>query len=311
MIVVCGEALIDFTPVLCGEARGYLPHPGGSPYNVARALGRLKIPVAFLGRISHDFFGQLLRANLLTSGVDLRYLREGAEPTTLAFVHLEAGQEPQFTFYGENTADRKLLPQHLPPAFSSEIHALHFGSLGLVFEPSASTLEALMCREQGKYLISLDPNIRPRLIPDREHYRKRFEGWIRYADIVKSSQADLFWLYPKASLGWVAEHWHTLGALLVVITLGAEGAVGFSSLGETVKVAGNPVQIVDTVGAGDAFTAGLLAWLYRAEALQRERVARLDREGIAQALAYANKVAALTCTRCGAEPPSLLEVETW
>ena len=183
MIVVSGEALVDFTPVRCGEGEGYLPHPGGSPYNVAVALGRLEAPVAFLGRISADAFGRFLRRHLAANGVDLRYLREGAEASTLAFVHL-AGGEPEFTFYGEGTADRQLRPEDLPPAFPRDVQALHGGSISLVLEPIASTLDGLMRRERTRRLISLDPNVRPGLIGDREAYLGRLEEWVASADLI-------------------------------------------------------------------------------------------------------------------------------
>ncbi|RMF87696.1 MAG: carbohydrate kinase [Nitrospinota bacterium] len=309
MIVVCGEALIDFTPSRSGTEPGYLCHPGGSPYNVAVALGRLEVPVAFLGKVSHDFFGQQLRRHLQANGVDLRYLREGAEPTALAFVHLEGGQEPCFTFYGERTADRMLFPTDLPVTFTPEIQALHFGSLALVLEPIASTLEELMCREQGRRLLSLDPNIRPALIADRRRYRNRLESWVERVDLIKASAADLSWLSPGVPIEQIARQWLDRGSKAVIITRGAEGAVGFLPGGTRVQVPGISVRVVDTVGAGDAFTAGLLAWLYRKALLHPEQIKRLRPAELTQALSYASRVAALTCTRAGAYPPHRWEVE--
>ena len=308
MIVVCGEALVDMTPARFGQAEGYLPRPGGSPYNVAVALGRLDVPVAFLGRVSTDAFGRLLRQHLVINGVDLRYLREGPEPSTLAFVHL-AGAEPEFTFYGEGAADRQLRLEDLPPAFPGDVLALHGGSISLVLEPIATTLDGLMRRERKKRLISLDPNVRPGLIRDREVYRERLEDWVASADLIKVSRADLSWLYPKQDIDQAAERWRRMGPALVVVTLGAQGAQGFASHG-AVRVPGISVRVADTVGAGDAFTAGLLAWLFHHGRLTRGEVERLPEAELAGALDYANRVAALTSTRAGADPPRRREVES-
>ena len=308
MIVVCGEALIDFTPARGEEGEAFVPHPGGSPYNVSVALGRLEVPAAFLGRVSTDAFGRRLRQYLAANGVDLRYLREGPELTTLAFVHGTAG-EPEFTFYGEGTADRRLRPGDLPAAFPMEVLALHGGSISLVLEPIASTLDGLLRRERGKRLISLDPNIRPGLIRDREAYRRRLDEWVSSADLVKVSRADLSWLFPKDSIDVAAGRWREAGPALVVVTLGAEGARGFGPSG-VVQSPGIPVRVVDTVGAGDAFTGGLLAWLSHHGRLSREEVQRLTASELARALHYANRVAALTSTRAGADPPRRREVES-
>lgn len=308
MIVACGEALIDFTPAAFGKAEGYRAHPGGSPYNVAVGLGRLEAPVAFLGKISRDFFGERLRQNLRDNGVDLRYVREGREPSTLAFVHAPTGREPQYTFYGEGTADRRLLSEDVPSGFPPDVQALHFGSISLVLEPAATTLDSVMRREHGRRVISFDPNVRPGLITDRGTYLARLEGWVRVADVVKVSRADLSWLYPEEAFERAAERWKGLGPALVVVTLGPDGAAGWGEAGH-VRDPGMRVHLVDTVGAGDAFTAGLLAWFHRTSRLVRREIERLSPSDLAGALGYANRVAAVTCTRPGADPPRRDEVE--
>lgn len=307
MIVVCGEALVDFTLARCGDGVGYVPHPGGSPYNVAVALGRLDVPVAFLGRVSQDTFGRMLESHLAANGVDLRYVRCGPEPTTLAFVHEEGG-EPEFSFYGEGTADRSLRVSDLPGDFPEDVAVLHFGSISLVLEPAASTLDGLIARERGRRLLSLDPNVRPRLIGDREAYRRRMEGWVASCDLVKASRADLAWLYPGQEVEQVAERWRGLGPAVVVVTAGGQGAEGWTRSG-AIHVPAVPVEVVDTVGAGDAFTAGLLAWLWRHGRTDRAGLAALDPSTLGEALAYAGRVAALTCTRPGADPPRRRDVE--
>ena len=306
MILVAGEALIDMTPARCGAGTGYLPHPGGSPYNVAIGLGRLDVPVAFLGRISTDAFGRLLRRHLEASRVSLMFLVDAEEATTLAFVHMGDG-EPEYSFYSERTADRMLLPEHLP-AIPGDA-AMHFGSISLALEPGASTLEGLMRRESRRRLLSLDPNVRPSLITDRDAYLRRLEGWVSLADLVKVSQADLAWLHPHQPPEAVASRWLELGPALVLVTLGKDGSLAFGTAARA-RAATPEVTVVDTVGAGDAFTSAALAWLHHQGALGRGGLEALDAAKLEVLLAYANGIAAQTCTRPGADPPRTQEVET-
>ncbi len=300
MILVAGEALVDLTPVRCGDGSGYLPHPGGSPYNVAIGLGRLDVPVAFLGRLSTDTFGRLLRDHLQASQVSLAYVLDAEEPTTLAFVHLRDDEEPEYAFYTEGTAGRVLLPEHLPVI--PEGAAIHFGSFSLALEPGASTLEGLMRRESRRRLLSLDPNVRPGLVADRDAYLARLEGLVRLADLVKVSRADLAWLYPGQAPEAVASRWLGLGPALVLVTRGKDGATALGVAAHA-SAATPPVTVVDTVGAGDAFTSAALAWLHRHDALDRRGLETLGAAELEALLAFANGIAADTCTRPGADPP--------
>ncbi len=308
MIVACGEALIDMTPVRVGGRWAYLPRPGGSSNNLAVALGRLGASVAFLGRVSSDPFGRLLLDNLVENGVDTRYVVIGPEPTTLAIVELAEGHDPAFAFYAEGAADRCLTPADLPDAFDESVEALHFGSISLLAEPAASTLEALMRRESPRRVVTLDPNVRPSLIPDRAAYVASFEGWVRLADIVKVSAADLSWLYPDMPPHDAAARLQSLGPSWVVLTLGERGAAAFGTPGR-LDVPGEHVEVVDTVGAGDAFGAGLLAWLQRHGRLCGNGIADLSDADMTSAITLAVRVAALTCTRAGADPPQIEELD--
>ncbi|MGB9857586.1 MAG: carbohydrate kinase family protein [Dictyoglomaceae bacterium] len=308
MILICGEALIDFTPVKLGKENGYVPHPGGSPYNVAITLGRLKAYVSFLGKISEDVFGEILVSFLKENNVDLRYLLRGKEPTTLAFVIIGPDNEPHFVFYGDNSADSSLKVEELPSSFPSDVTLIHFGSISLVREPTASTLEKLMEREKGRVLISLDPNVRPILISDKERYIKKLEKWISWTNLVKVSKVDLGWLYPGKSLKEIAENWLSLGPELVVITMGAQGSKAFSKEG-FVEVPALKVNVVDTVGAGDSFMGGLLYWFWRSGKLNIRDFKKLSLKDIEDGLKFASKVAGLTCTRAGANPPYLEELD--
>jgi fructokinase len=309
LILVCGEALVDLTPATCDGEPGFVARPGGSPCNVAVTLGRLEVPVAYLGPLSTDAFGRMLREHLAASGVDLGLLREGPEPSALALVDVAgAGAEPEFRFYGDGTADRMLRRRDLPASLPAGVRALHFGSISLVREPGATTLERCMRREQPGRLIALDPNVRPSVMGDRSGYLRRLDGWLALADVVKVSRTDLAWLHPGEPPARVAERWLARGPGLVVLTCAADGSTAYAA-GVAVELPAPAVDVVDTVGAGDAFMGGLLAALHRRSLLDRDRLGRLTAGEVADCLAYAGRTAALTCARAGAQPPTRAEVE--
>jgi fructokinase len=307
VIVVCGEALIDLTAVTVDGERLYRALPGGGPHNTAVALARLGVPVAFCGRLSSDAFGRQLRRSLIGNGVDDRFVVSGPEPTTLALVDLDDDGVPEFSFHGNGTADRLLAPADLPASLG-DADAVHFGTLSLVLEPGATALEALMAREAGRRLVVVDPNVRPAVLGDRDAYRARVERWLRWSDVVKVSDADLAWLHPGEDPLAVCRRWAAgAGPVLVVLTRGPAGASACWAGGD-VTVPAPTIEVVDTVGAGDAFGAGLLAELRRLDALRRDRVAGLGAADMTGALAFAVEVAAVSCTRPGADPPRLAEL---
>jgi fructokinase len=309
MIVSCGEALIDFMPISVDGVTAFRPFPGGSPFNVAVGLGRLQVPTGFLGRVSTDFFGDLLMETLTQNHVAHRHVRRAADPTTLGFVSQPTDGEPQYAFYANGAADRLIAERDLPDALDDAVACLHFslGAISLTVEPAATTYETLMRREAGKRVVAFDPNIRPGLIPNREAYRQRLETWVSLSDLVKVSRADLDWLYPGRNAEEAAASWHKLGPKLVVVTLGAEGAFALSN-SHRVAVPGRKVKVADTVGAGDSFHAALLAGLHDGGLLKRERLADLPDDVVQKLLERAVAAAAITCSRPGANPPTKAEL---
>jgi fructokinase len=300
MILVCGEALIDLVPD--GDGSTYRPAPGGSPANVAVGLGRLGFDVALLARIAGDGFGRLLRSHLTESRVDLTTTLHSVEPTTLAVVTLDEAGRAEYAFYVDGCADSGWRPTELPAALP-EGAALHVsGSLALAVPPMGDTIDLLLRREQPRRTLTLDPNLRPRLARDPAHLRTRLDEWIDLVDIVKISEDDLAWLTPDEPVEDVARRWHARGPALVVVTRGANGATALGPEG-MVDLAAERVEVADTVGAGDAFMAGLLAALDHYDRLTRGRLATLPGDTLSAALTYAQHVAALTCTRVGADPP--------
>jgi fructokinase len=304
-VVVAGDALIDLTPTTTVRGQlAYEPHPGGSCLNVAVGLGRLGVPTAFLARLSKDAFGQMLRAHLADSGVQPTYFVDTDDLTTLAAVHLR-GVQATYSFHAQRAADRGLLPEHLMSLAPGA--ALHLGSIALVLEPVASTLEGLLQRETGRRVVSLDPNVRPGLIPDRVAYLDRFEGWVRLVDILKVSEEDLAWLYPRRLQVDVVADWHAAGVPLVLVTQGENGAAASTPFASA-AVEAPQVPVVDTVGAGDAFMSGALAHMHEQGLLSRDHLRSLDDSGLTDLLQAACLVAAHTCKRAGADPPRRREL---
>jgi fructokinase len=301
MILCCGEALIDMLPrqSTSGEP-AFAPYAGGAVFNSAIALGRLGVPVEFLSGLSSDLFGQQIREVLASSKVGSRYAHVSARPTTLAFVRLAEGHAT-YTFYDENTAGRMLTEADLP-LLDDNIEAMLFGAISLIPEPCGSTYEALMRREHERRVIMLDPNIRPGFIPDREKHLERIGRMMALADIVKLSDEDLAWFgYGGLPEGFVSI-WLRDGPKLIIITHGAAGAVAYTER-HRIAVKPNRVEVVDTVGAGDTFNAGVLASLHEQGALSKVRLSELSAAEIHNALTLGAKAAAITVSRAGANPP--------
>jgi len=310
MILVCGEALADLflDPPVGAEMAGRAV-AGGSPFNVAIGLARLGVRVGFLGTISRDGIGTMLVERLRRDGVDPRFIVRSERPSTLSVVSAGADGQPSYGFHGEGAADRHLTTADLPAALPAEVTALCFGSYSMAVEPTGAALASLAARAHGRAVISVDPNVRPGVVPDMARFADAAERFYRTATIVKASEedVDLAW-HGRRTLSEAAAYWLGLGAKLVVITRGAAGAVAFGS-GVEVALAGKAVEVRDTVGAGDSFHAALLAWLWQRDRLSLDGVATLDRDGLGDLLSYAISAASVTVGRRGADLPDAAEVD--
>ncbi|MDX8351027.1 carbohydrate kinase [Cognatiyoonia sp. IB215182] len=296
MILCAGEALIDMLPrktVEGGDA--FAPHAGGSVFNTAIALGRLGAPVQFFSGLSSDLFGDILRAELAASGVDAGPAAISDRPTTLAFVKLTDGHA-SYAFYDENTAGRMIAPDDLPDVAAE---ALFFGGISLVVEPCGSAYEALMLREAASRVMMIDPNIRPGFITDEASYRDRLTRMLGVADIIKTSDEDLTWMTGEADAGALLRE---TDAKVALLTRGGDG-VTIVTEGGAVDVPAEKAEVVDTVGAGDTFSAGFLASLDRQGVLTKEALPDVTDVQLAEAAAFGAKVAAITVSRAGANPP--------
>ena len=301
MILVGGEALVD---LVVGDGEEVGAHLGGGPFNCARTLGRLEQPVAYLGRLSSDRFGRRLRAQLEEDGVRLDAVVATEDPTTLALAELDAHGAAAYRFYVAGTSAAGLTPDAALAVLPEEVEMLHAGTLGLVFEPTAQALEAVVERVAGDALVMLDLNCRPSAIDDPEGYRARLQRLLPRCDVVKASDADLEYLDPDRPDKQAARALLDAGPAVVLLTRGERGACVVTAEGDT-EVLAPRVDVVDTIGAGDAFGGGFLAWWRRAE-LSVSDLAK--GEQVIEATRFASLVAARTCERPGASPPRLDEL---
>ena len=302
MILTCGEALIDMLPreSTKGEA-AFAPYPGGAVFNTAIGLGRLGVETQFLCGMSSDFLGDILRDALDASGVDHSPSPRLDAPCTVAFVKLVDGQAT-YAFYDKASAMRSFTD-----APDVTANALFFGGISLVGDGCGDTFEALMLRESPSRVTMIDPNIRPSFIRDETAYRARINRMMAVADVVKLSDEDLHWLEGSGDLADLARGLVAKGTKLVCITQGADGVTGYTANHE-VFVASERAVVVDTVGAGDTFNAGVLAGLDRAGLLDKIKIANLGEDDIRAALHLGVRAAAVTVSRAGANPPTAKEL---
>jgi fructokinase len=293
--------LIDL--VDSGDQRTFTAHLSGSPLNVAVGLARLGQPTQFLARFSQDTFGRRLRDFAERNGVGLTGAVDAPQPSTLAVVNLDEHRKAHYDFYLDGSVDWQWRPDELVVPDGTAI--LHAGSLTSWTPPGAEHVVATLRRTRPAALVSYDPNVRPALLGTPARARPLIEAAVATADLVKASDDDIAWLYPGDRPGDTARRWLGLGATAVVITRGASGAVGFRRGADPLERPVRPVQLVDTIGAGDAFTSGLLDALARAGVRDPASLAAVD---LGAALDEAILVAALTCERAGADPPTAAEI---
>ena len=293
-ILIAGEALTDIVVDADGARR---EHPGGSPLNVAVALSRLGHDAHLLTAIGDDARGDAIRAHLDESGVQLTPASVRPGRTSTAEAVLDAHGAATYTFdltWDPDTAELPETPD-----------AVHTSSIAAVLEPGATTLSALLRSARGSSTISYDPNARPTLMGAPEDVRARIEENIALSDVVKASDEDVAWLYGTEDVEDVAASWRDLGPSLTVLTRGGDGAVAFSASGR-VQVAPVRVEVVDTVGAGDTFSAGILDALAAKGLLgadRREMLAAIPSDDLATVLRRAAALSAITVSRAGANPP--------
>ena len=304
-LTVIGEALVDLVP---GASVGcYQAKPGGSPFNVAIGLARLGHHTTLMARLADTAFGRLLREHASAEGIDLGPAVHAAEPTTLAVVGLDSAAQASYDFYLQGTADWQWTDDELT-RIPRDTTVLHIGSLASWTPPGDQRILAAAARlhRDGEVVISYDPNIRPTLLGEPGQARPLIERFVSVAHIVKASLEDVRWLYPGTGWEDVSARWLDLGALVVVVTDGPRGAHLFRAGAAPVYRPGHQVRVADTIGAGDAFTAGLLGGLSRRGLHSPGQLLRWPSGPLAESVEEAVLISALTTERVGADPPFAL-----
>lgn len=301
MIVVAGEALVD---LIARHDDPLVAIPGGGPFNAARAIARLGVRSSFMGTLSSDRFGRALESGLSSDGVELDLIQRTDRPTTLALAELDEAGAAAYRFYLEGTS---------APAYSArddlprDASAVLVGALGLVLEPIATTLEALVASLDSVPLLMLDPNARPSVIADPEAWRARMMRIIGRTDVVKASAEDLEFLRPGATPAETAAELETRGVRVVLVTDGLSPVL--VRTGRQVHLIDTrAVDTVDTVGAGDAFAGAFLACIVHETGGRRGLE---DPNAVLRAVRFAILASSITCARRGADPPSLADVGGW
>lgn len=304
MYLVCGEALFDFfLDSNSSDRPGSLTYDarvGGSPFNVAVGIARMGGQSALLTGISNDLLGEQLFQYLQDESVNTDYLVRSNNNTTISLVGVDKQGHPAYTFYGENSADRSLTHVQLPKV-SDDIIGIHFGSYSIAVSPVAEAFSVLAASLKHRF-ISLDPNVRLMVEPNLEVWRERVSDYAAMADLIKISSEDMANLYPGVSFEKKAAEWLAMGVKLVIVTDGGNEVVAWSHKGLHKRVVPSSINVVDTVGAGDTFQAGLLTRL--AELGDPITVLEnLTLEALEELITFAVRASSITCARRGADLP--------
>ncbi len=311
-VAVVGENIADAvvkSRLAEGEALLHV-YAGGGPANTAVALGRLGTPTRFLSRLPEGVLGSLFIERLEHAGVDLALSVAAQEPATLAITSVENDGTAGYSFYVSETADWQWRKDELDRAPLYEAACVHAGSLALAIEPGGTAIERLLSEVRAHATVSIDPNVRSGIVKTAI-YRSKIAHWVQLADIIRLSHEDfneLVDLSGGRSMEHVCDEWHDAGVSLIVITRGAASTI-VSFQGSRLEISVNSAKIVDTIGAGDTFNAGMLHWLHRTGNLGG-RLNHLDMQTVEQAVTYGSSVATLSCERSGANSPWARELET-
>ena len=310
MVTCVGESLIDFVPE--GTTKNsfglpiWKPVAGGSPFNCAIAAARLGAEVQFVGTVSTDMFGDHIMERLRTEHVDVSLIKRVDFHSTLAFVKREAKGTASYAFLANEAADRAftldMVPLRLPAG-----GLLQFGSISLIGDPAGQSILSLVAREKNRRVCAFDPNIRPNIVTDETVYRARLEQALEASSILKTSDEDLEYMYPGRSLEYAVNAAMKKGVRIVIVTRGVNGTEAYFDSRKTSAQA-VPVEVADTIGAGDSFHAAILVWLNEHGVREPVHLHELTIEDIREALVFATKVAAITCSRTGSDPPRRREL---
>lgn len=307
-IACAGEALIDLIASEPGDlitVDKFYKRPGGSILNTAVGLARLGLNVGFIGKLGGDQFGKQLLDLMINENINIdNVIVSEDHKTTLAFAALSEEKVPDFQFYRDNPADLLIYPEDFKELSFNDISNFHFGSISILHEPARTTFIGLFEKAlENSVITSFDPNIRANLITDKKKVFDDFMYISSKVDILKMSDDDLRYLFPKKGLEQALKSIARKENSPTFVTLGKEGVMVYIN-GKLEKAKGYKVEVIDTTGCGDAFNAGLIYYLYKTNH-------DFNLENCLKAARFANKVAALTATKIGAINafPTLEEVK--
>jgi fructokinase len=299
--LVIGEALIDIVREAAGA---HVEHVGGSPANVAVGLARLDHPVRLATVLGRDERGERIARHLERRGVRLTKGSVTDHPTSTAQVTFDADHNASYEFD---------IHWHLAPVTVGKRDAhIHAGSLATALAPGAARAREALIAHHQRATVSYDPNIRPGIMGDPDDLRAGVEDLMRVVDVAKASSDDVELLYPGRPVEDVVDHWLSLGPALVVLTRGADGVSYRARAGGPVSLPTGATSVVDTVGAGDSFMAGLLSGLFSHGLLGgpdgRTALTEASEAQIRAAVQRGLACSAVTVGHAGAYAPSLDEL---
>ncbi|WP_405475933.1 carbohydrate kinase [Paenarthrobacter ilicis] len=302
-IAVVGEALVDI--INDPRSSQTQAHPGGSPLNVAVGASRLGLRTNLVTHFADDAYGELLERHLIANGIEV--IKGGSAPTSTATANLGADGAATYTFDISWDLDHAWILAARAVRSAGHVHT---GSIASVLAPGDEPTLSLVRAARESSTVSYDPNCRPAISPDVALARARVEQFVAASDVVKASDEDLLWLYPDRTPLEALAAWLDLGPAVVALTRGASGPVISTQRGR-VEVPAEGIVVADTVGAGDSFMAGLISGLAQLAALGaggREKLNTLSEDELFMVARYANRAAAITCSRTGANPPTTPEL---
>ncbi|MGE4454611.1 MAG: carbohydrate kinase [Sphaerochaeta sp.] len=316
MIGVIGEALIDF--IAKGTIGSFVPYDsvvGGCALNTAVATSRQGSPVSYMGKLSADVFGQRMLNHLIESEVLFDpSLCAAPQPSLLAMANLDEEGKASYSFYTKGTSVVSLEKEELLGALRehTDMKVVHIGSISLALDPLSDAILSALEAYEPKPVVFLDPNVRPSIMSDMPSFRQTMERAMKLASIVKISDEDLLLLYDGKNVKNLARSLAKEHSLHVILTLGKQGSIWFTPDGESASMGIIDLPVIDTVGAGDTFSGGLLSYLYERDCFGKDgevpRLEELSLDLIKDALTWATASSAITCSRRGCDPPRTEEI---
>lgn len=312
MFITCGEALFD---IFAQPSASSTPHGigfdgivGGSPLNVALGLSRMGNRASLFTRLSNDMFGRNIRAFMNDMNVHDDYCVATDQQTTLAMILTKPDGQPDYSLYTKGTADCSMEMSDIPAELDERDQVIHFGSFATALPESGGVLRAFAKQQAGKKFIAFDPNARPIVIPERDIWHATVDEMLPVSNFVKASDEDLEFLYPGQPIEAFLDRCMAAGVDVACVTRGPDGAIAKSANGQSVDIPGRSVDVIDTVGAGDTFQAASLHFLGQAQLTRKGDAQKVDLEALVK---FAIDAAALTCTRRGADLPTLAQIEAF